>query len=667
MESLLIYILKSAGLLSLFYLLYIVLLKNDTSFTANRKFLLSGIFTSLLLPAIYFTKKVVINAPEIVYAEPLINSNFVVSQEKIPQEMDWWMIAGTLYLIITGFFLLRFCFRIFQILKMIHVSKMRKEGKFKIVETQEPAGPFSFFNYLFINSSSIPEDEYLIMLRHEKVHATQYHSFDMLASHLLSAIIWFNPISWFYKKAVEQNLEFIADHETAHKSECLQQYQHVLVKVTTNQYQNVLVNHFYQSFIKKRIVMLNKKSSGRSNISKMSLIFPLLLAFMLTFNVKTEAQVKRVSKVVVDNVQFYPDELASALITKNSTKEQLEEIAKNFKNHGVEIQFKKLKFSNQDLLTRINIKYKIEKTGDSGNFNKNGDIPIDDIEIMLSEDLKIEFRSLPAINEKNKFVFISDSNSGIMDSSSNSYAKVYKTTLDDVTMERIIYTKPNSSNSQGSFSVGNKVYYNTSDLDTIGGKRHIINVKSKNGNRITWTDKETDTLKNTYKIIVIDSSNTNASNISKNIKVISRKKNDKPLYIINGEIEMDESKASRINPDNVENIYILKDDAAIQKYGTKGKNGVVKINTKNNKLFRIKATTTDAELEDLKRTIAATTNFKLNLNSIERNDKGLIIKIAIKFSGDSGKMVSGNYSEIDGIPDLYFGENEGGGVIIYSN
>jgi len=67
MEILLIYILKSAGLISLFYILYILLLKNDTSFTANRKFLLGGIFTSLILPAIYFTKKVLINDPEIVY------------------------------------------------------------------------------------------------------------------------------------------------------------------------------------------------------------------------------------------------------------------------------------------------------------------------------------------------------------------------------------------------------------------------------------------------------------------------------------------------------------------------------------------------------------------------------------------------------------------------
>jgi len=667
MESLLIYILKSAGLISLFYILYVLLLKNDTSFTANRKFLLGGILTSLILPAIYFTKKVIVSAPEIVYTESSFNSNLIIIPESVPQEMDWWLIAGISYLVITGFFLLRFCFRIFQIYKLIHFSKIQKEGKYKIIETQDSSGPFSFFNYLFLNAKAIPEDEYLIMLRHEKVHAKQFHSFDMLASQLFAAILWFNPISWVYKKAVEQNLEFIADQETAKASECVQQYQHVLVKVSTNQYQNVLVNHFYQSFIKKRIVMLNKKSSSRSNISKMSLIFPLLLAFMLTFNVKTEAQVKRVTKVEVDNVQFYPDELASVIITKNSTKEQLEELAREFKKQGVELQFKKLKFSKEGMLTRINIKYKIEKTGDSGNFNKNGDTHIDDIEIMLSEDFKIEFRSPINIDEKNEFVIVKNSNPITMDSISNHKNRVWKTNLNDVTMERVTYTTPSNKSSNGSFSVGNKVHYYAIDSDSIGGKGKIIHVNKKNGNGITWTSDDTDTIKHTYRIIVLDSSQTNASNISKNVKVVSRKRNGKPLYIVNGEIKNDDFNSEKINPDTIENIYVLKNGSAIKKYGNKGKNGVVEINTTNNNLFRINATSTDAELEELKSTIAATTNFKLSLNSIERNKKGLITEIAIKFSGKSGKMVAGNYSESDGISDIYVGEKVGGGLIIYSN
>lgn len=413
--------------------------------------------------------------------------------------------------------------------------------------------------------------------------------------------------------------------------------------------------------------MLNKKTSNRSNLSKMGLIFPILLAFMLTFNVKTEAQVIQKTKVVLNDVQFYPDELASAIVTKNSTKAELDDFSRKFKEQGVELQFKKLKYSKEGLLTRIHIKYEIERTGASGNFNKDSDAAIDDIDISLTEDFNIEFRSSQTKNEKHEFVVIRDSNSVPIGSIAMPKKRIWKTNLEDVTIERVMYTTPSKTTSKGMFSVGNKVQYYATDGDPISGKGQIRNVKTQNGNRITWTDSETDTIKHKYRVIVIDSAHTNASNISKNVRMISRERNGKPLFIVNGEVENNDFHSESIDPDNIENIYVLKDATAIKKYGSKGKNGVIEINTKSNALFRIKATTSDAEIEDLKRTIAAKSDFKLSLTSLERNKKGLISTLNIKFSSDSGKMVSGNYSDIDGIADIYFGEKEGGGLIIYSN
>ncbi len=748
MESLLIYIFKSAGLISLFYILYILMLKNDTSFTANRKFLLGGVFTSIVLPSIYFTKKVLINAPEIVYSNSPQFSNFIVTPESTPEQLDWWMIAGTIYLIISGFFLLRFFLRIFQILKMIHFSKVQKEGKFKIVETQEPTGPFSFFNYLFINPFTIPEDEYLIMLRHEKVHANQFHSFDMLASHLLAAILWFNPISWYYKKAVEQNLEFIADHETAQTSECIQQYQHVLVKVTTNQYQNVLVNHFYQSFIKKRIVMLNKKKTSSRNGWKHQLVLPLLAIFIMSFNVKTTTKFIE-SKPLDLTESIIQNESLSVTITKTSTMENLEKFKSIFLKWNVELNFNNIEYSaNENIITAIEVKFKNLKTGKTGVLIKDDSNGISPFEIYVNknnitgfsdvtpeehtkktailqlneigknpiyfidnkeystsdldgktistknsidvlkpkdaikrfgskardgvliitdgkviDDFNEELQRIDEVNKKESIHFIEIHKNEppvFISLSSNLKSKNIMTTKKIV--DSISSNNLSNKNSGKPIAVGANVNFYASDIDSIGNKAQIMNVKTKNGNRITWTESEPDTIAHKYRIIVRDSSNT-----SKRIKVISNVKNNKPLYIVNGEIEKDEAKVLNINPDNIENIYVLKDVSAMENYGAKGKNGVVRINTKNNKLFRIEATTSDAELEDLKRTVAATTDFRLNLNSLERNKKGLISKINIKFSANSGKMVSGNYSEVDGIPDIYFGEKEGGGVIIYSN
>lgn len=55
-----------------------------------------------------------------------------------------------------------------------------------------------------------------------------------------------------------------------------------------------------------------------------------------------------------------------------------------------------------------------------------------------------------------------------------------------------------------------------------------------------------------------------------------------PLFVVDG-VAMDYEKVRGINPDNISGMEILKDKAAIEKYGEKAKNGVVVIHTKNKK------------------------------------------------------------------------------------
>lgn len=50
----------------------------------------------------------------------------------------------------------------------------------------------------------------------------------------------------------------------------------------------------------------------------------------------------------------------------------------------------------------------------------------------------------------------------------------------------------------------------------------------------------------------------------------------KPLIILDGK-EVDEDSLENLNPDDVESINVIKDQNAINKYGEKGKNGVIEI------------------------------------------------------------------------------------------
>ena len=57
-----------------------------------------------------------------------------------------------------------------------------------------------------------------------------------------------------------------------------------------------LANNFYNSLLKKRIIMLHKTRSNRKSQWKIALITPLLIAFVFAFNTKTIAQKKKVKK-----------------------------------------------------------------------------------------------------------------------------------------------------------------------------------------------------------------------------------------------------------------------------------------------------------------------------------------------------------------------------------
>ena len=50
-----------------------------------------------------------------------------------------------------------------------------------------------------------------------------------------------------------------------------------------------------------------------------------------------------------------------------------------------------------------------------------------------------------------------------------------------------------------------------------------------------------------------------------------------PLIVLDGIIT--DIKATRVNPDDILSVDVMKDEAATNKYGDKGKNGVIEITT----------------------------------------------------------------------------------------
>lgn len=358
MEALFIYLIKSSGLIVLFYLAYFFMLRKETFFTSNRWFLLAGLITSILLPFVYITK--------IIWIEPVttpINwSTIPVTNYTQEKTFEDYLPVVTALAYGIGMLLLltKFAFDFYSLNVVLKGKPIQQQADFKFIDTKENVAPFSYFNTIVYNSALYTTSELESILEHEKVHSEQNHTMDVLISRLFCIVFWFNPFIWLYKKAILQNLEFIADNEATKKISDKKAYQITLLKITTHENCVAITNHFYQSLIKKRIVMLNKNQSKKWNSWKYALVLPVLVAFVFLFQIKTIAQEKtnqNVSKSILDEV---------TTINKDFSDEELKKKAEFFKKEfNCDLVFSEIERNSNNEITGITVNY-------NGNLYGNG-------------------------------------------------------------------------------------------------------------------------------------------------------------------------------------------------------------------------------------------------------------------------------------------------------
>ena len=714
MENLIIYLLKASALLGIFYLSYVVLLKKETSFQLNRKFMIAGIFTSMVLPLIYFTRKIYITTTPSTYDYlPVGPQNYTTPVET---PIDWWLVSGIIYFIVTGIFVFRLCIQLGSVFKVILSNNSQRHFGMNYLEVSGDQLPFSFFNYIVFNPQKHSRKDLDLILEHEKVHVRQFHSADIILVNLLSCILWFNPFTWLYKRSLEQNLEFIADRETVNKKAEIKEYQHALVKVSIANLKPALTNHFYQSFIKKRILMLNKQSSTNSPAWKLSLIAPLLLAFMLLFNVKTEAKVKNTnSQITVQN----PIVENGKALTINSKvpKKRLEKLQNFFKDEGIVLKFTDIEY-NDETIVNISSTMTNPVKGITKTYNQGNSKGIKPLKIYLNDDGTMGYETLKEkekapIEQQNQFqdlgekpLYIINGKPVKADDLKNKYIK-YNGTVDvrtgvaatalygfsakdgsvNISKAEILNNftddasfKENAAFSQKYIMVDSEGKPFEMKLETKINSSES-NVNDINVSGIKFSTDEPEEIKETLsaeKIIGFQEHTEKTKTTSG-----QSKKNEaffvqlKTLYVVDGKVQDSEFIKDAIDPKNISKVNVLKGTAATSKYGKKAADGVVEIFTKEYEgdtsssektdLYVLDKNQTDSSIENLKKMIKSQSDIDTEFSDVKRNSEGIITSISIKVKTAAGQSASASFQNDEGIPLIMIGMNEENRLIVSSN
>ncbi|MCB0616134.1 MAG: TonB family protein [Phaeodactylibacter sp.] len=284
------YILQATFCWAVFYALYAGLLSRATFFQHNRAYLLGSLLLGLALPLVDWQILLSSSQPEllVVTLQPITigmeNLEVVITATAAEPGLGWWEVLLAAYWLGVGITGLRFAHGLRKLWRLYQHSERQKQDGHTLVITEAWHAPFSFFNTLFWSRQMPypPEDEKKI-LRHEQAHMRGWHSLDILLVELLGVVFWPSPLIYLYSRSLRVVHEYLADEAVLRTTKKKKQYGHLLLSQSQSGHPIVLANHFINSQLKKRILMMTKTKSKRHMLTRYLLALPLVCLLAFTF------------------------------------------------------------------------------------------------------------------------------------------------------------------------------------------------------------------------------------------------------------------------------------------------------------------------------------------------------------------------------------------------
>ncbi|RZK50139.1 MAG: hypothetical protein EOO99_02835 [Pedobacter sp.] len=323
MPELVIFLIKMNIVLLLFAAAYFIFLRKLTFYNLNRFFLLIGIFISSLYPLLdveAWFENSFSSQSQLVQYIPKVYVNEIIAKPSFWENWNIWI--WVFWMGIT-YFGLRF---LIQLISLYSLHRQTVRGTLLGLSVRlinKEISPFSFGKNVYINPDLHTESELNSILAHEQIHVREWHTFDIILAEIASIIYWFNPGIWLMKKAVKENLEFIADEKMVNGGLNKKQYQYNLLAVGQLKPELSMVNHFNLSDLKRRIKMMNAKRSAPFKSVLYLFILPLISILTLVFSFKNSKAVEVIAQALPEQVNVAISFVEEKVPLPTSKREQV--------------------------------------------------------------------------------------------------------------------------------------------------------------------------------------------------------------------------------------------------------------------------------------------------------------------------------------------------------
>ena len=321
------YLLKLNIALILLFSFYKLMFTGDTFFSWRRATLIGMYLVAMLVPvmdfSVWLSNSEGMTSIANEYATVVLPAVSISSQGG--EVLLWELVVLIVYAAVTCVLLLRFLWQLVSIILLKNNSQSSYIYDTEVYLLTDDEGPFSFFDWIFINPERHKSDEIEEIMMHELTHCQQLHSIDIIFSELFCIIFWFNPFVWLLKREVRLNLEYLADNSVLANGKDNKEYQYHLLGLTYRKNVATITNNFNVLPIKKRIKMMNKKETKGILKAKYMLYIPLVAMLLAVSNI--EAIARNVVKVTSSvDIQQKPKKVPNQVYT-------VEEVMPTFKDN----------------------------------------------------------------------------------------------------------------------------------------------------------------------------------------------------------------------------------------------------------------------------------------------------------------------------------------------
>lgn len=326
MPTIIVYLIKCSLGIAALYIFYSVFFRRLTFYNSNRWILTGFSMACFVFPFIninaWFSSA---SEQQTILIEwvPAISQQLQEGTNAIVPTARFSVFNLLTIIVVIGMLLMlvKLLIQVWSFRKMMKKATVLQSGSTTIYEMTENIIPFSFGNAIFINPTLHNEAELEKIIQHEFIHVKEKHSVDIIWGEIVQIVCWYNPFAWLLKKAIRQNLEFIADQKVLEHGFSKKEYQYLLLKVMGTQPFRIATGFSFSS-LKKRIAMMNKNKTSRFHALQFLLLLPVVAVLLLSFRKQIQEHFWKVDSV--QKIDTIPT--ATPLLKKDPKKKDIKNI-----------------------------------------------------------------------------------------------------------------------------------------------------------------------------------------------------------------------------------------------------------------------------------------------------------------------------------------------------